>query len=89
MVIVASIYLRFYIKVGVGVSTFLLTSTLTPPKFLLSLTLTPRLQLRLHRPAWCAECSDYIFKTWMSPHSVTALEYISSLCPNVSKFSIL
>jgi hypothetical protein len=32
MVIVASIYLRFYIEVGVGVHTFL--PSLTPPKFL-------------------------------------------------------
>jgi hypothetical protein len=30
MVVVASIYLRFYIEVGVGVGTFL--STPTPPK---------------------------------------------------------
>jgi hypothetical protein len=32
MVIVASIYLRFYIKVRVGVGTFLPTPILTPPK---------------------------------------------------------
>jgi hypothetical protein len=32
MVIVASVYLRFYIEVGVGGGTFLLTPT--PPKFL-------------------------------------------------------
>jgi hypothetical protein len=32
MVIVASIYLRFYIEVGVGVDTFLPTPTPTPPK---------------------------------------------------------
>jgi hypothetical protein len=31
MVIVASIYLRFYIEGGVGVGTFLLTPTPTPP----------------------------------------------------------
>jgi hypothetical protein len=42
MVIVASIYLTFYIEVGVG--TFLMTQIQTPPKFLL----TPWLQLRLH-----------------------------------------
>jgi hypothetical protein len=32
MIIVASVYLRFYIKVGVGLGTFLLTPT--QPKFL-------------------------------------------------------
>jgi hypothetical protein len=32
MVIVASIYVRFYIKDWVGVGTFLPTPTLTPPK---------------------------------------------------------
>jgi hypothetical protein len=32
MVIVASIFLRFYIQVGVGVGTFLPTPTPIPPK---------------------------------------------------------
>jgi hypothetical protein len=32
MVTVGSIYLRFYIEVGVGVGTFLPTPTSTPPK---------------------------------------------------------
>jgi hypothetical protein len=48
MVIVAGIYLRFYIEVGVGfgVGTFLLTPI--PPKFLQ--TLAPQLRLCLHSP---------------------------------------
>jgi hypothetical protein len=46
MVIVASIYLGFYIEVGVRVSTFLPTLTLSAPKFLL----TPWLWLWHHRP---------------------------------------
>jgi hypothetical protein len=41
MVIVVSIYLRFYIEAGVGVGTFLPTPTPTP---------TPRLRLLLHSP---------------------------------------
>jgi hypothetical protein len=50
MVIVASIYLRYYIKVRVGVATFLPTPTPTPPKFLSNPTLTPQLQLGFHTP---------------------------------------
>jgi hypothetical protein len=56
MVIEASVYVRFYIEVGVGVCTFLPTPT--PPKFLLTFTPQPWFVMN--------EKSEMIFVTMMA-----------------------